>query len=298
MSWTQTGKPQVVRITAKLAKEFVEMEAAPGDRALSERRLQVYRKVRSEGGFRPVTWAKVWCTETGQWYRVNGKHTSTLFSDGESLDGLYAVVEQYECETLDDVARLYATFDSGVQMRNVADINRTFAKTVPELKDLKDRLINTLVSAMNYNPEWEKGTSYTRSPVERAEVLFDNVGVCLWVQEVIGEHRSPQTQHLWRAPVAAAMIACYKKSQRAATEFWTAVRDETGTKPDLPDRKLAKFLSVTRSVLGPGSPRVPNRFKISEREYYVKSIHAWNAWRKDETTNLNYYANAKSPLAQ
>ena len=39
-----------------------------------------------------------------------------------------------------------------------------------------------------------------------------------------------------------------------------------------------------------------NKIKAApDREFYVKCIHAWNAWRRNETTNLNYYADADVP---
>lgn len=293
MGWELVGKPQTVKVTAKIAKEFADMDAAHVDRPLKERRLQVYRKVREQGGFRPVTWAKAWCQETDQYYRVNGKHTSTLFSDGEKLDGIYAVVEEYVCDTMEDVAKLYATFDSQIQSRDTNDINRSFAAVIPELADMDGKMINLLVGAIAYHAyPGTSGAADGKTPAERAEALFDNIEFCVWASDILAPNERRETM-LRRVPVVAAMRGCWEKSRSAATEFWKAVLLETGTKPDLPDRKLARFLTQTR--LTNATAAVPKRFKLSPREFYVKSIKAWNAWRKNEPTDLKYYVEVKIP---
>lgn len=296
MGWELKASPKTYKATAKLAKEFAEMEAAHVDRPLKERRLDVYRIMRKNNGFRPVTWAKAWCNETGQFYRVNGKHTSTLFSDGQDLDNIFVTIEEYVCDTLEDVARLYATFDSQMQTRNATDVNRSFAATVPELADFNTKFINLMVSALNYQPTHRDGTATHRTAAERAEVIFDNIQVIIWVHDLIGDsHRGEKhAAHLWRVPVVAAIIAAYHKSQKSALEFWTAVRDETGAAPDCQDRKLAKFLTTTVSHQG-AHTGAPARFRTTNREYYVKCALAWNAWRKGEPTSLKYYVDAKVP---
>src|SRR4051812_22803639 len=111
MGWKLTGRPKTQKVTKALAKAFVDMEAAPHDRPLSERRLQVYEKLLYMGEFRPVTWASAYCVETGETYRVNGKHTSIMLSGLEVLPDFFVTIEEYECDTLQDVAKLYSTFD-------------------------------------------------------------------------------------------------------------------------------------------------------------------------------------------
>lgn len=303
MGWALKGTPKTLRVTKKLAGEFASMDAPPHDRDLSERRLGVYRKVLADGGFRPVTWAKVFCKETGQFYRVNGKHTSTLFaaSDLGVTQDVFAVVEEYECDTLEDVAKLYGTFDSATMTRNQSDINRAFAASIPELKDFDTRVLNLIVGALVYAefPTTSGGSAdgFVKAPktaAERAEYLFDNVEVCCWVKDILPNRN---TQHqLHRVPVVAAMILTYRKAKKDAEVFWTAVRDETGEKPDLPDRKLAKFLNTMTSDSGAHHSNIPKRFRITPREFFVKSIKAWNAWRKKEPTDLKYFADAKLPV--
>lgn len=290
MSWKLVGNPKTCRVTKNIAKEFSEMEAAIHDRPLSERRMQVYERIIRGGGFRPVSWAKAYCTETGQTYRVNGKHTSTVMHGiADDLPELYAVIEVYECDTLEDVAKLYATYDSKMQSRTAGDINASFASCVKGLGALPGRTINLIVSAISY-ADFQDTYSQIQA-ADRAERLLECSDFALWASGIIGD-RKKETAHLWRIAVVAAMKRTYDRKKSDATEFWEAVRDDTDPKPNQPTRKLSRFLLTHNPRNG---AHTQHRFKVSAREFFVKSLHAWNAWKTDETTALNYYAKAGIP---
>ena len=279
---------KTVKATKSLATEFSTMDAAPHDRPLSERRLAIYGKMLERGEFRPCNWAKAFCGETDQWYRVNGKHTSIMLSGLNELPEFFINLESYKCDTLEDVAKLYSTYDSKIASRTSADVNRIFAGSVPALSEVPLRVVTATISGMSYA---EHGQMYGKIPAaERAEAILDNVDFCLWVHEMIGD--GSKYQHLRRVPVVAAMFVCWTKSHKAATDFWTAVRDETGKSPTLPDRRLAKFLVTIAVNTGQGAFHAR---KAQPREFFVKCIHGWNAWRKNETTDLKYYAAKKIP---
>ena len=78
--WHKKENPRTAKVTRSLVKEFVEMDPAPNDRPLSEKRLQVYRRILADHQFRPCVWASVFCKDTNCDYRVNGKHTSLMLS--------------------------------------------------------------------------------------------------------------------------------------------------------------------------------------------------------------------------
>jgi len=294
MAWTLKSRPKTKRVTKRFAKTYAEMERAPHDRPLSERRLMVYEKLARQGSFRPVTWAKAWCPETKQWYRVNGKHTSIMLSGWQGpMPEFYVTEEIYNCDTLEDVARLYATFDSKMQSRTTNDINASFAATMPELSEIHVAIISLAVSAISFD-KWGEHYATQIQPAERAELLLDNAEFTVWLSDMVNGREGNVLlgkQILKKVPVAACMYACYKKSKQAAGEFWTAVRDETGANPKTPDRKLATLLITTglRSKDGAKSKM------IGARELYVKCIHAWNAWRKKESTDMKYYPESDIP---
>lgn len=294
--WSLKGKPSTQRVTRALAREFAEMDAAPHDRPLSERRLMVYQKIFAAGGFRPVTWARAHCAETGGTYRVNGKHTSVLLSGLERLPEFYVTLEDYDCESLEDVARLYATFDSGQMMRTARDIYLSFAATATELAEASSQTIVMAAAGMAYQVH-QDNISRTQ-PAERAELLLEHPEFVVWLQSIFlpaERNGEIKPRHIQRQPVVAAMFASWQKSHSAASLFWPAVRDETGPTPSLPDRKLARYLLTVGVRAGRGASRAKS---AGPREMYVKCLHAWNAWRKGENTNLQYHANADVPAVK
>lgn len=296
--WQLLGRPKTQKVTRSLAKQFAEMDPAPHDRPLSERRLTVYENLIKRNQFRPVTWATAICKETDGLYRVNGKHTSTLLSTVDPLPEFYVTVEEYECDTLEDVAKLYATFDSNMQSRTAKDIYLSFASTVKEFADIPTKIITTAPSAIYYAKFGESTHSRTQ-PADRAEMLLEHPEFVCWLADLItkgstyeGQRSKQKCLQLLRIPVVAAMFSAWNRAQKASSEFWSAVRDDSGTAANAPDRKLSRYLLVTgmRKIDRGGKLRIG-----SDREIYVKCLHAWNAWRKGVTTDLKYYPDAKIP---
>lgn len=293
MGWKMLEKPRTLLASKPLVQEFCAMEPAPHDRPLSERRMLVYERILRSGDFRPVTWASVLCHETACTYRVNGKHTSTLLAKRDPIPTFYVTLERWECDTLNDVASLYATYDSNLSSRTAQDVNLSFAATLPELRDVNARLINLTVSSAAYL-KWEDAELRKVPQAERAEELLDRVDFVKWLVEIIttSTDRSSLSKHLLRSPVVCAMMATYDRYPKKAMEFWCLVRDESHAERDDPSRTLSRFLvraSLTRRDAGKETK------KVGHREMFVKCLHAWNAWRKGETTSLAYHGKAPVP---
>jgi len=290
-------KPRTILPTQALVKEFVEMEPAPHDRPLSERRLLVYRRILKDGNFRPVTWASVLCKETNCTYRVNGKHTSVMLGSQEKLPlDFYVILERWKCDTLNDAAMLYATYDSNLSSRTHSDVNLSFAATIPELKDVGTKYINLTVSAAA-NLKWSDAEIARVPHAERAEQLIERQDFCLWLKKLCGSSDTKSAmspaKHMLREPVVRAMMATFDRSSTrgAATEFWAKVKDESAPDNMCPTRVLARFLVRASMTRRSGIERKI----VASREMYVKCLHAWNAWRKEEPTSLNYHAKAAIP---
>lgn len=297
MGYELVGTPRTERVTQALATKFRDMDPVPHDRPLNPKRIEAYRKMLAAGLFRPVQWATVHCNETQATYRVNGKHTSNLFAEYEELpQPIHATIEHYHCDDMDDVARLYATFDSRSQMRTTNDINRAFAAIDDQLSQLPSKLVNMCVSSIAYA---KFGERYASVPAhERAEVLLDeeNKRFIDWAHGVVGAY-GQSTRHMWRAAVVSAMYATWQRSKKASNEFWLAVREGTGVSPKVPDRVLNRYL-LSHGVGANGGDRKRRKTATaSTREMFVKCLHAWNAWRRDTTTDLKYHAQGKIPAA-
>src|SRR5689334_994497 len=135
MAWKMIGEPKTRKLTRALAEEFSGMTPAPHDRPLNSTRCGIIRKALELGKFRTCEWAKAHCAQTKQTYRINGKHTSTTLCqmNGEFPNKLSVIVEEYECETLEDVAALYCTFDTRSSARTTGDINLIYSACCDEL---------------------------------------------------------------------------------------------------------------------------------------------------------------------
>lgn len=289
MAWRHIQKPQVVKCTRALVKEFVDMEPAGGDRNFRNANGQSIRSAIQEGRFRVADFASAKCLEDGFVYRVNGKHTSMVLSEmnGEFPSDLSAVVERYECDTLSDIASLYATFDPRSSARNTNDINRSYAACSPLLCDIPCRIVNLCASGIAY-ATWEDAM-FNKSPELRSQLMVDNAAFVVWMYDLFS---AGEWKHLKRAGVIAACFKTYAKSQKASQEFWSLVRDGSGSNHRSPDRVLNKFLLTSR-VRGQANHAATE----TTRSMMVKSLHAWNAWRRGEQTDLKFYPKAKTPPA-
>ena len=228
MGWSMIGKPQTLKADKALAERFAKMEPAGGDRTIRQWRVKAYATAIINGTFRTCEWASVKCKETGKTYRVNGKHTSNALCEmnGSFPKSLYVIVEEYECDTLEDVARLYSTFDSKKSVRSSGDINQSFAASIPALADMPRKIINLAVTGISLATYGISGISQIDADV-RASLLNDNANFVLWMYEVLG---SPVrgNAHVMRGPVVAAMFKTYEKAKREAALFWSAVKDGSG----------------------------------------------------------------------
>lgn len=286
--WKQSSKPVVQKVTLALANHYASMEAAPNDRPLSERRVAIYKKLVENGQFRPVTWATVECKETSTIYRVNGKHTSTLFSRlGDKLPSLnlFAQIEHYECDTLEDVAQLYSTFDSREQMRSVDDINRSFAASDSRLSLIETKTLSKIVGGIAMGVF---GQDYAnRRHAERAELILEYPYFALFAEQIINKNGSSHKHWLRRVPVVAAMFGAYNKNKKEAALFWEAVRDQSDPDPKSASRTLAVYLMTTK-VKSPANNARKRSAVATVLEVYVKSIKAWNAFRSGSQVTLRF----------
>jgi hypothetical protein len=301
MSWRLLNKPKTLLVTKALADRFVQMDAAPHDRNLSERRLGVYNRLLDLGEFRPVTWAMAHCLETGGNYRVNGKHTSIMLSGRDPVPEFYVTVEEYECDTLQDVGKLYSTFDSALQSRTAIDIYISFARTVREYDDVWVKVITTTPPGIAMAMLGLDGAKKSQ-PVDRAEYLLEYVEFVLWLDKLLkdGPRRDPteprqKGAYFLRQPVLAAMFDSFHKNMKEANEFWCAVRDETAPSRDDPTRYLARFLSNTKIRSSQfGGPKT-----AGAREINCRCLKQWNAFREGITkADIKYYPAHPVPKAK
>lgn len=294
MAWQETAKPKLTTATPALAKKWRGMERFPRDRDLSPTRLEFIKKAILANEFRGSELACISILETGKEYRINGKHTSEalfqLFDSGVEFTPPVMLVREYAADTMEDAARLYATFDARQSARTKADVIRGFASASPLLESLESRKLTLACAGMAYSL-WEDKMRH-HDACEQSMLLVQNADFALWMTEMIsgvGKNR-----HIFRMSVVAAMVKTWSKAKAAATEFWTGIRDGCTDPPGSPRQKLYRWL-LTHTI-GSGAGKNAKE-AASERETLVRCLHAWNAWRRNESTNLAYVSKAKTPAA-
>jgi hypothetical protein len=297
MSWNEESI-KVVKLTPALCKEFASMQTAPNDRPFSDKRRQFLEEQVRLGKFRTASFASVLCEETGVTYRVNGKHSSTLFAgmNGEFPNDIRCIVERYTAKTLRDVADLFSTFDPQESARKQGDINAAFAGSDPELRDLPRKIINLAVTGISY-ANWE-GNYHGHDSRERAMLSIDNASFVQWLYLVVDNSRK-EFKFLRRGSVVAAMFKSFSRSHRAASDFWEEVREASNPDTKSPSRVLNRYLLTT--VVGSqrksskGADSVDND---TLHAMYVRCLHAWNAYRTSTTTTLKYYPDKPTPAVK
>lgn len=289
--WKPSGNPKVVKVTHALANLYAEMQACPNDRPIRKAITTAIASAVNAGDFRSCSWASCFCKETGVEYRINGKHTSNVFASmNGTLPTVYVTIERYEADNLEDVAKLYATFDTRVSARTARDIYLAFAASDNRLATLPSSIIGLAATGLSF-ARWENGSQVGHPPEERAGLLLDHPEFALFLHDIL----KGDCRHIKRGPVAAAMSITFEKCKSASSDFWSLVRDESGPRNDTPDRVLAKYLRKKSINVGGGAKS--SKDSVSTREVFVKCIHAWNAWRRGAISDLKYFSDAKTPVA-
>ncbi len=291
MACIKSPKVRTIKANKSLVCEYRNMTSSPYERNISLLRMAFYRQVLARGEFWPCIWAKTLCKQNGKTYRVNGQHTSLLLYEfvqrGEEVPDFHVTLIDYECDTLDDVSKLYNTFDTKDASRSVSDINRAFAGFKEELNDVPGKIIDNCVSGINYHVH--RDGMWAIKAVERAEVITKNVDFTLFVASIVlvptkNSVRAKMTSALRRMAVVAAMYATWESTHENtsgnAREFWCLVREKEGAN-NCPARVLSEFLydfkvSQTRDCRKGGS---------DYKRIYHTCRKAWNLWVKGRRVN-------------
>lgn len=307
--WRKASEPRKRKVTRKLAAEHYALPPLRGDRQLDMNRVARHRKQMQAHSFRPATWATAYVHETQTLYRMNGNHTSyalmSWLPEHGPFPDLDVWYETYGCDTLLDAAALYATFDSGADARKASDVNRTTIANDDEMNEwLNTTDFKLVVSALGYSPKREFETGTTQA--DKAKRPHDEIPFCKWLVEKIlyqtvkgdanYKEATVKRKSLARMAVVNVMYQTYKMSVRKATDFWSAVREETDPDTKSGSRRLANFLKM--ASLTPGrTGKVRAQIPTNARECYYKSIVGWNAFVDGVQTDLRYFPQAeKQPV--
>lgn len=169
---------EIVTFTPKLALEFMKMETVRNERDLSRGRLRHHLGLLRDGRFFSSIIAKAHCKEDGQTYRVNGQHVSHVWNwctkypnipddvkalcgfrspaDVPKLPKLEAMVDEWECDTYEDVVEAFRYYDASESVRSRTDILSVAAGEYEELQGVPGPMLNQLLSGIAYYDRWIK----------------------------------------------------------------------------------------------------------------------------------------------
>lgn len=264
------------KLTPALVNEFHAMPVFPRDRAVKKVILSTLREAFRTGQYRGGEYASVKVKETGETYRVNGKHTGFVCTEwlekGRPLPPVQMTVSHFECDTMEQAADLYQTFDPAKSARAKGDLIRAYASATEELSQCKDALLKLCTPAIAY-AEW--GSNFkNHSTQEQTHLMIENASFVRWVKDIMDTKK--EGQHLWRAPVVSAMLRTWCAGPEAATTFWEAVRDGTEDKKS-PEYKLKKWLETHK--FGASQKTEEGVGRAEDREGVYHCVCAWNAFR-------------------
>lgn len=299
----QTKSIKTVRPTDAVLSEFADLERTDIERPLSKSRLEYLRGQLAAGNFHtPPKWSYCYCRFNGRKYRLNGQHTSVVLAERPEDQRPLVTLEEYECDTLDEVARLFSQFDSKEGARTNSDINRAVFNTDSQLSGYPVRLGQALVSAVamleNADREWAsevrqevKSNSSKKSAMEKAGAAIQFAGFATWLKDEFGSNQAAAL--LGRAPAICAMLATRRVDQQAAETFWKEVRDGTNPNPKSGSRVLREYLLAVRLS---SSSSANTRNAAGQREVLYKSLQAWTAWRTGADCRLSYRETSLLPV--
>ena len=276
---------KLLPLDKKIAQRFAKMRPSPGEREVKDRRMDHLHRRKVEGAFHTPTWAC--CKVGGTEYRVNGQHTSKMLLQADDfVPGMEVMVLTFKADTLDDLASLFAQFDSKYSSRNSADIAGAHAGLHEELTDMSGSMVSRIcyAIAMAETDCFESCKGARPDDEDRARLIHENVDVAVWLRQIL-EH--PKTSS---AGCLAAAYRMWQKDKHYADVFWGHVLKEGHPDPNHATRKLARALHEQMK---------DKLRKTPPRGYFYQCIKAWNAMRLDrDLKSLRYDRRSAIPLTR
>lgn len=218
-------------------------------------------------------------------YRLNGQHTAwaRILADEEGLDKKTRTPVQlmrYECATIQDARRLYASLDRG-KGRGQNTVVQSHLLGSEEFAGFRAGQLNMLSQGLAAWLWPSKTKRELHKGDDRAYLLLkDHYRLAQAVGGLIKQSKAADFKHMKRAPVVAAMFETFNKAPQVAYDFWMSVRDGIGIgdkeDPRWVLREWLKNTSLGKSVT------IGDLKVVTQEETYRACIHAWNAHRTNK----------------
>lgn len=281
-------KKDIVKVTPQKAEEFLKINTFEEQRPIKLKHVAYLKRVINEGTF--IT-AEIGVAslnyDSKRSVLVNGQHTSLAVKEtGKTVD---ALVETFAVDSSEDLSILYRQFDAQAS-RSLADISRpeAYALGIDWMPKITSLVISTACLK-------ENKTSIHKSL--KVELLRKYLPFGKFLNSFLHnkEVDSQNVKILLRSAVTHAILLSWERSQEDTKHFWTQVRDGENLKKYSPMWKLRNYLQQTGVNYGRGANA--GLRSSTYHEMTSKCIAAWNAYRKNENTDLKYYREKPIPRA-
>lgn len=272
-------------VNEEKATWFLERNTLESQRAIRPKKVKDLTEAIENGAFTTgnIAIAKK-SFNGGEYVLVNGQHQCRAILDAGMP--IIAVCEQWDCRTPSDLANLYRQYDNHAA-RSLGDI------ALPEAQSLGIDWPTRIISLVLTGAQILEGKTEARKN-EKVELLKFHTDDGAFVNSIIGDHQR-DSKHLMRGAVAAAMMMTWAKHPELADRFWKQVRDGEFLTAKMPAYKLRNYLMQVNVFMGLGArPRI-NKNAANSHEIRSKCIIAWNAYRRNQTTDLKYFADKPVP---
>lgn len=276
----------LVPLTRAYASRVAAMASYDGDRhrdaPQGKARVAWLDRLLAEGKFHSPKWA--FARLGGIQYRVNGGHSSFMLANTNHRfpNGMSVVLDEFTCKTQSDLADLFDQFDNRHSLRTLTDKVNAHKACDDIIRSVSATDVKNAVSGIAWYL-FNVGDAAAMDEDRRIRLMHEFPEFVAWAAAFV------RPRGFRRSGVVAAMFATSETNRLAATQFWQHVTEEDHADNQNPTRSLAKFLVAS---IGDGHN---GKSKWPPRAFYVKCVHAWNAWRDGRGTDLSYYPTAPFP---
>lgn len=281
---------ELVTVDKKMAENLDRLNTYGGQRPIREKHLRLLEAKLAEGLFTTGHIAMAKLKFNGnQTVMMDGQHQIKLvLKTGKPIA---AVLEKFDVSDAQEASLLFRQFNSDAR-RSLNDKVRAEAFSLGV--DWPSKLTRLVVSGAAIHSGKANATDD-----RKVELLKEYLNFGTFLKEIFTSEKSHliKADHLFRAAVVHAIICSWEKSKEDARRFWLDVRDGENLKRGMPSYKLRDYLMTTSVSIGRGASKGA-AFKIaSTHEMTSKCITAWNAYRRNESTDLKYFVNKTIPKA-
>lgn len=267
-----------VALTHARAEAILNLTEFSPDRPLRNQHVAYLVNAMRRGTFRQELVSIITCVWNGNEYRMNGQHTNWARLEMPAEWPCQVTLMRYEAETEHDMRRLYGSIDRNAP-RTTSNVIVSYLYDTPEFEGFGKSALQLISQGMG---QWLWGMHRTKhhDADDRAYLLIKEYRpIAVAINGLIGT-RADGIEHLYRAPVVAAMFATMNRAVRIASEqFWPVVGGGIGvTGLSDPRHRLRNLLMterVARGVRGAGK-----KGGVTAEDMYRSCIAAWNAFRE------------------